>query len=200
MIQWGVAHAALAGELKCGDSHLVKLFPGGALIAVLDGIGHGEEACRAAEAASGILATHPQADILSLLRRCHEALRGTRGAVMSVASFNFSERAMAWSGVGNVEGLLVRSEPANPPRETLLLRAGVLGHQLPPLQSVMLSLSPGDTLIFTTDGIRHTFNRGTPYKQTPQQIADHILAEDSKGTDDSLVLVARYIGTDGAPR
>jgi len=38
------------------------------------------------------------------------------------------------------------------------------------------------------------------YKQTPQQIADHILAEDSKGTDDSLVLVARYLGTDGAPR
>jgi hypothetical protein len=26
------------------------------------------------------------------------------------------------------------------------------------------------------------------------------LAEDSKGTDDSLVLVARYLGTDGAPR
>ena len=47
MIQWGVAHAALAGEPKCGDSHLVKLFAGGALIAVLDGIGHGEEACRA---------------------------------------------------------------------------------------------------------------------------------------------------------
>lgn len=200
MIQWGVAHAALAGELKCGDSHLVKLFPGGALVAVLDGIGHGEEACRAAEAAAGILAAHPQADILSLLRRCHEALRGTRGAVMSVASFNFSERAMAWSGVGNVEGLLVRSEPANPPRETLLLRAGVLGHQLPPLQLVMLSLSPGDTLIFTTDGIRHSFNVGTKYKQTPQQIADHILAEDSKGTDDSLVLVTRYVGPDGAPR
>ena len=200
MIQWGVAHAALAGELKCGDSHLVKLFPGGALVAVLDGIGHGEEACRAAEAAAGILAAHPQADILLLLRRCHEALRGTRGAVMSVASFNFSERAMAWSGVGNVEGLLVRSEPANPPRETLMLRAGTLGHQLPPLQSVMLSLSPGDTLIFTTDGIRHSFNVGTQYKQTPQQIADHILAEDSKGTDDSLVLVTRYVGTDGAPR
>jgi phosphoserine phosphatase RsbX len=200
VIQWGVAHAALAGEQKCGDSHLVELFPGGALVAVLDGIGHGEEACRAAEAGARLLAAHPQANILSLLTRCHEALRGTRGAVMSVASFNFPERAMAWSGVGNVEGLLVRSEPANPPRETLLLRAGVLGHQLPPLQSVMVSLSAGDTLIFTTDGIRHSFTRGILYKQTPQQIADHILAEDSKGTDDSLVLVARYLGTDGAPR
>ena len=50
MIQWGVAHAALAGELKCGDSHLVKLFPGGALVAVLDGIGHGEPTGTAADA------------------------------------------------------------------------------------------------------------------------------------------------------
>ncbi len=197
MIEWGVAHAALAGEPKSGDSHFVKSFPGGALVAVLDGIGHGAEACRAAETAARILGERPDDNILSLLKRCHEALRGTRGVVMSLASFNFARRAMAWCGVGNVEGLLVRSEASNPPRESLLLRAGVLGHQLPALHSTVLPLTPGDTLIFTTDGIRHNFDSSRQYKQSPQEIADQILTQDSKGTDDSLVLVARYTGSDG---
>jgi len=200
VIQWGVAHAALAGEPKCGDSHLVKLIPGGALIAVVDGIGHGEEACRAAQAASGILESYAGEDTVTLLRRCHEALRGSRGAVMSVAAFNFRQATMAWLGVGNVEGLLLRSPPAQPVRETLLLRAGVLGHQLPALQAFATRVYPGDTLIFTTDGIRNGFGLGPGHKNSPQEIADHILAEDSKGTDDSLVLVARYLGTDGAHR
>jgi phosphoserine phosphatase RsbX len=198
VIQWGVAHAALAGEPKCGDSHLVKLFPGGALIAVLDGIGHGAEACRAAETAGGILESYAQENIVTLLKRCHEILRGSRGVVMSVASFDFRERTMAWLGVGNVEGLLLRPAPAQPARETLLLRAGVLGHQLPTLQASHVRLCTGDTLIFTTDGIRNGFTLGAEDKNSPQQIADHILHEDSKGTDDSLVLVARYIGSDTA--
>jgi hypothetical protein len=197
VIEWGVAHAALAGEPECGDSHVVKSFPGGALVAVLDGIGHGAEACRAAETAAVILAERPNESIVSLVKRCHEALRGTRGVVMSVASFNFSQRMMAWCGVGNVEGLLVRSEPLTPPRESLLLRAGVLGHQLPPLHSAIVPVVRGDTLIFTTDGIRHSFDSSRQYSESPQRIADQILTQDSKGTDDSLVLVARYMGSDG---
>ena len=94
--------------------------------------------------------------------------------------------------------MLLRSPPAQPIRETLLLRAGVLGHQLPTLQASVVRLYPGDTLIFTTDGIRNGFNLGPEHRNSPQEIADHILAEDSKGTDDSLVLVARYAGMDGA--
>lgn len=170
------------------------------MIAVVDGIGHGEEACRAAEAASGIVESYADENIVTLLRRCHEALRGSRGAVMSVAMFDFRQATMAWLGVGNVEGVLLRSPLAQPARETLLLRAGVLGHQLPALQASAVRVYPGDTLIFTTDGIRNGFSLGPEHKNSPQQIADHILAEDSKGTDDSLVLVARYLGTDGAHR
>jgi serine phosphatase RsbU (regulator of sigma subunit) len=197
VIEWGIARAALPGEPKCGDSHVVKFFPGGALVGVLDGIGHGEEACLAAETAAGILADSAGENIISLLKRCHHVLRGSRGVVMSLASFNFTEHTMTWSGVGNVEGLLVRCDTAKPARETLLLRGGVIGHQLPALQTALLSVHRGDTLIFTTDGIRHSFSTAQHYKESPQEVADHILAEDSKGTDDSLVLVARYTGTGG---
>ncbi len=195
VVDWGVAQAALGGNPRSGDCHLVMPFSGGVLVAAMDGIGHGGEACRAAETAVGILTAKAEDNIIALLKRCHEALRGTRGAVMSLASFNSAEGVMTWSGVGNVEGLLLRADHASPQRESLLLRAGVLGHQLPPLQAAMVPVAAGDTLIFTTDGIRGGFNSVAPFvRNPPQQVADQILARDSKGTDDSLVLVARYLG------
>ena len=54
------------------------------------------------------LAAYAHEPIISLIRRCHEALRGTRGVVMSIASLNTHDRTMVWLGVGNVEGVLLR--------------------------------------------------------------------------------------------
>ncbi len=194
ILDCGVARAALGGNSKCGDSHVVQPFPNGVLVAALDGIGHGEEACQAAEVAAKLLAAHAEDNVIALLKRCHEALRGTRGAVISLASFNGSQAVMTWSGVGNVEGLLLRADHGSPQKESLLLRAGVLGHQLPSLHAAILPLAPGDMLVFTTDGIRQGFNFAPRMKNTPQKIADQILSEESKGNDDALVLVARFLG------
>jgi len=55
-------------------------------------------------------------------------------------------------------------------------------------------VAPGDLLIFATDGIREGFAEGLPTDATPQQLADQILARSGKGTDDALVVVARYAG------
>ncbi|HEY3303112.1 MAG TPA: SpoIIE family protein phosphatase [Candidatus Binatia bacterium] len=200
VLDWGVAHAALGGNPKCGDCHVVQPFPKGALVAVLDGIGHGDEAHRAAECASEILVAHAEDNILALLKRCHETLRGTRGAVMSLASFNGAKGVMTWAGVGNVEGLLLRADHGSPLRKSLLLRGGVLGHQLPPLAAAAIPVTAGDTLIFATDGIRHGFNAAPHLKNPPQKIASQILSEDSKGNDDALVLVVRYMGSERKSR
>src|SRR4029453_12896756 len=59
---------------------------------------------------------------IRLMRECHQSLVGLRGAVMSVASIHATEETMTWLGVGNVEGLLLRPNPAGiPSRELLLL-------------------------------------------------------------------------------
>ena len=47
-----------------------------------------------------------------LLEQCHRALARTRGVVMSVASVRARELTVTWLGVGNVEGVLARSDPA----------------------------------------------------------------------------------------
>jgi len=96
--------------------------------------------------------------------------------------------------VGNVEGVLLRRGLAREAEEeSLLLRAGVVGAQLPALQAAVLPLSIGDTLILATDGISSDFTRKLPRNHPPQKAAESILAQYGKTTDDALVLVARYL-------
>ncbi len=192
-IEWGFAAMPLRGEAVSGDSYIIKQFPNGILMAVVDGLGHGYEAAEASKIAIATLDTYIHEPIIPLVRRCHEALRGTRGAVMSIASFNSLDKTMSWLGVGNIEGILLR-ENANTviSRKSLMLRGGVVGYQLPPLKESVIPVMHGDTLVFVTDGIRSGFDKGINLSDTPQQIADCIMAQFARGTDDALVLVVRY--------
>jgi phosphoserine phosphatase RsbX len=195
LLEWGVASLALPGEVVCGDMHLVEPFPNGALVAAIDGVGHGAEAAAAAQVAVATLRAHAQESLLPLLQRCHETLRMTRGVVLTLASFNALDETLTWVGVGSVEGILLRADgKAVPAHEEVVVYGGVIGLQLPPVRCAVLPVAPGDTLVLATDGIRTAFAAGLPLEDPPQRIADGILARDVKGTDDALVLVARYLG------
>jgi phosphoserine phosphatase RsbX len=194
-IEWGVAARALPGQSRSGDLHIVTAFRGGMLIAALDGVGHGDEAASAASIAGAILAEHAKEPVITLVERCHEGLRATRGVVMSIASFDASHGLMTWLGVGNVRGILLRHDVTRTPsEESLLLRSGVVGVELPSLRAAILSVSVGDTMILATDGINSDFARQLVRNHLPQKAADGILARHAKPTDDALVLVARYLG------
>lgn len=194
-MEWGVATRALAGHAVSGDRHLVAPFPHGVLLAVIDGLGHGEHAAAAADIAVARLERHAHESVLALVRRCHEGLKATRGVVMSLAVVNAPERTLTWLGVGNVEGLLLRADIHDrPTREAVPLRGGVLGSHLPALRASVLAIRQGDTLVLATDGIREGFTEGLPLRDPPQQLADRILARFGRDTDDALVLVARVVG------
>ncbi|HYT05350.1 MAG TPA: SpoIIE family protein phosphatase [Gemmatimonadales bacterium] len=195
LIDWGFATLMLAGEKESGDLHVVKAVNSGALVAVVDGLGHGAEAAVAARAAVKVLEQYANEPPLSLLRRCHQALVRTRGVVMSLALFDRAAGSMTWLGVGNVEGVLLYADAARRVRhDTLVTRGGIVGSDLPPVRAKVVSVAPRDTLIFATDGVRSPFTDGLPPDAPPQQLADQILAHHGKGTDDALVLVARYMG------
>ncbi len=195
VLEWGVATVALPGQEESGDLHLVELSPAGALVAVVDGLGHGAEAAVAAKQAVDALKDHAEEPVIILLQRCHEKLKKTRGAVMSLARLNASYNTLTWLGIGNVEGTLLRADTqATPPRETVMLHGGVLGFQMPILRATVTTIAPGDTLVFVTDGIASGYVHDLSLEGQPQRIADRISAKYSKGTDDALVLVARYLG------
>jgi negative regulator of sigma-B (phosphoserine phosphatase) len=194
VVDCGVAKFMLPEEEECGDRHLISCHKDEVLLAAIDGIGHGREAANAANTAISVLKERASDPITSLVERCHERLRNMRGVVLSLAAIHVSEGAMTWLGVGNVQGVLVRGDSTQK-RESLLLRAGVVGCQLPPLQAAVLRIARGDTVYFATDGVHSAFSETLTALENPQKAADRILRQFQSGKDDALVLVTRLVTT-----
>jgi phosphoserine phosphatase RsbX len=195
LVEWGVAGRQKPGETLSGDLHLVKPLETGVLLAVADGLGHGEAAAETARLALNAVEEYAHKPLVDVMENCSRKLRGTRGVVMSLAVLNALNNSMEWLGVGNVEGVLVRSAPdGKPARESLLLSCGVVGGQLPPLRTAALEITRGDTLVFATDGIQRGFEDSMVLLQGPQETAQGILERDGLATDDALVLVATFQG------
>lgn len=195
-IEWSVASRALPGQVTSGDLHVVAPTEQGVLAGVVDGLGHGEEATEAAKVAVDTLARHAHEPVIALVQRCHEALRSTRGVVMSLVVIDRGERTLSSIGVGNVETWLFRANPrATPRREGVLLRGGVVGYQLPKLQSHVTSIAAGDVVVFATDGVREDFGDTLTPAEPVAQIVERIIAEKFRGTDDGLVLALKYTGS-----
>ena len=188
LVEWDVAARSIDGE--SGDQYFVREAVDSVLVAVADGLGHGPAAAAAARTALAALGEGGPADLGALVTRCHESLRGTRGAVLSVAAFAVG--SVTWLGVGNVDGVLVRA--GSRIAEPLLVRSGVLGGQLPSLEVTRCAVARGDTLIVSTDGIDARFAETRAATLDAPANAKRILVDYGKATDDALVMVVRYVG------
>jgi phosphoserine phosphatase RsbX len=194
-VEWGVATRCRRGEATSGDLAVVHLRPEGALVAAIDGLGHGGEAARAARTAGQVVRERPSQDLVRLVERCHRALRDTRGAAISLAFISPVKSTMTWLGVGNVEGRVLSSErSAARPKSSLALGSGVLGHELPSVRTATLDVRPGDLLVLATDGIEVAFADSLDTSGSAQTITERILDVHWKPTDDALVVAVRYLG------
>jgi phosphoserine phosphatase RsbX len=188
----------MPGEDISGDRHVAASAAHGLAIAVIDGLGHGPEAAHAAGKAADVVEGHPDAQPEELVRRCHEALQGTRGAAITIVSIDAHSEELVWLGVGNVQATILQSEVAEGRgREWVPLRGGVVGYVLPALRSGRVQLQRDDVLVLATDGVRPVFGAWPAPNQAPTAVAERILGEQGRDSDDALVLVARYRG--GSP-
>lgn len=197
-IEWAVAQRPFPGEKVSGDLHVVQAFPEGVLFAVIDGLGHGPEAARAAHIAAACLHSYPDMGPAAAITACHKALRGSRGVVLTVAVYFPGPDFLEWAGIGNIESVLWhRPGQSEARRDCVASRGGVVGYQLPRLHVSRLQVEPGDICCLATDGITSSFVGKTPPYMEPQLLVDHILARYARDNDDALVLAVRF-GEGGA--
>lgn len=191
-LEWSVATRARGGETASGDGYVVEAIRGGALLGVVDGLGHGVDAQTAAELALATMRDAAEESPEEIIKRCHLALTRTRGVVMTVASI--VSGTLRWVGVGNVEGALFRAEARDRAVESAPLRGGVVGYQIPVLRPASVQLDAGDLCVLTTDGVSPGFWEKVGTSNPVREVASEILARFARGDDDALVLAARYLG------
>ena len=194
-VEWGIAMRTRRGEATSGDLAVVTLLAEGVLVAGIDGLGHGDEAARAARKAAEVVRQSPSQDLALLVQRCHDALKGTRGAAISLAFVSPSEGGVTWLGVGNVEGRVLSGDPsAAQPKGSLPLGTGVPGHELPPVRATRLDLRTGDVVVLATDGVASAFADSLDVSGSTQAISERILSNHWKPLDDALVVAVCYFG------
>ena len=190
-IVFGLAQVAAPEQREAGDRADVLPRGDGALIVVADGLGHGPEAELAATRAVATVTERIHLPPVELVRLCHDALRPTRGAVMSIATVEPDGR-FEWLGVGNIQGVVNR--PATNTSTRLVTRGGVVGARLPALRTSTLRLEHGDMVTMFTDGVDDGAAQAPRFLARPQALAEQLLARHLLGRDDALVLVGRFVG------
>lgn len=194
-LEWSMVKQPAEGESECGDMFLIKEYQKKVLLAVIDGLGHGASAARISRKAKKLLETFNGESLINLINRCHNKLKNTRGAVMSMALINMSEETITWLGVGNVEGVLMRATDKDNARpETIQLRRGIVGYNLPMLQASIVQVTDGDLLFFSTDGVKNNYLENLDIQKNPDEMVRQIASNYFKTTDDALILTARFVG------
>ncbi|HET6735433.1 SpoIIE family protein phosphatase [Mycobacterium sp.] len=196
-IEWAAASRPVGGEEVCGDQPVaVDVLGGGALFGVIDGLGHGAAAATAATSAAGVINRAAGEPLNVLIDLCHRQLATTRGVAMTLARIDFGAETMQWAGVGNVAAnLLVRAPSGVESRAGARLAGGIVGYQIPDISPPEnIPIRPGYLLVMASDGIAEGYLDGVDFTASAAMLAETILREHGRETDDALVLVARHRG------
>ncbi len=196
-LNFGTKTVSSPGEEMAADLWVVKQFGEQWLMAVIDGLGHGPEALKAAETARGVIEMFEgQPHPATILTECSAAMTNTRGAVIGLCLVDYGRDRLTWSGVGNIEGKVVWRETEGQLQQVSLISTpGIVGCDLPKLNQQVCKLKPASLIIMFTDGLDSKWvfpeNRWL-FEMEPEALAAHLMKSHSKKTDDSLVAVVRY--------
>lgn len=187
----GYATRPLPGESVCGDC--CGWWDAGErlVLAVADGLGHGQEAARAAEAALACVGDNLEQSCEDIFAACDARLQTTRGVALAVAIIEPASGRMTIGTVGNIRVLLLRES------QELRLDGGrgIVGAGYKHLCPESMVLVPGDVLTMFSDGLDEFPElRGffAEPGQFAQQQAQAILDQCAHNDDDASVLVYRY--------
>jgi len=188
--RWGAFTRPQAGEESNGDGYIIKRFENRQLIAIIDGLGHGEGARLAAAAAIASVEENSEAAVEAILRAAHEALRSTRGVVMGVAAIDCSSRTIEYSGIGNTD---FRVLGGTKPLRFISLN-GTLGSRLERVKVFKEQLPRAATIVLSTDGISERWdpeNYPGLLGLDPQLLCAVVLRDYGRANDDATILCGR---------
>ena len=190
-ITWGAVCRAKQGQSISGDVYVVREYAEGrALISIIDGLGGGIEAERAARLAAQLLELYPDLPLQELIRRSHTALHSTRGAVIGILRLEQASSQATYVGVGNIGVQVYSRQPIKP-----ISKNGILGFRMPSLLELRYVYDPGDIFVLYSDGVSSSFAQDNKIdiKQPPQRMAEQILETYGKHIDDATVVAVKTL-------
>jgi anti-sigma regulatory factor (Ser/Thr protein kinase) len=187
----GSRRTPMRGETECGDAWAHARCGRWERICVVDGLGHGPMAAVASAVAVDVFLAAVEGDTPeTILRKCHAAMNGTRGAVMGVAAMDVEAGRFTFAGVGNISGMVHSALEA----KHLMSTEGIVGHNMRTIRSVERPWSPGDAVVLSSDGLSGRWNLSRYpglLQHHPLLVASVLFRDFARDTDDATVVVAK---------
>jgi anti-sigma regulatory factor (Ser/Thr protein kinase) len=190
-LQFGAICLAVAGEIECGDCWRLAASAAQIGMLVVDGLGHGPLAARAAKDAAAGFEPKPLDEPQSLVQTLHRALSGTRGAAAASALLNTENRRVAFAGVGNICGAVVTAERSR----GMVSHNGILGVNLLRTQQFEYDWPIGSLVVMHSDGMSARWDlKAYPglMQRHPAIIAGLLFRDFARSRDDVSVLVVSH--------
>jgi anti-sigma regulatory factor (Ser/Thr protein kinase) len=177
------------GTKENGDAFIVKEWDRQLLVGLIDGLGHGELAQRAALAAQHYVQSHYDQPLDKIFAGASRACLATRGVVMALARFDGAGH-LSFAGIGNIE---VRAR-TGAERLPFLIMRGYLG--VAPINAKVESFAwkPDWMLVMHTDGLSARWQWSDfPGLDlgSPHAVAQSLMKKLASGLDDATVLAVR---------
>ena len=191
----GIFGRAMPGERRSGDHALIARHENYLSFVVCDGLGHGEKAREASDTAVGAWLSAVRREPQEIMQICDQALRGTRGAVMTMGVLDERTNELKIAAVGNVLLHVYENRVA----KRVSGSSFVLGAPGPSSSSrrvteERISLGPHATVVCFTDGVTSRLaleDELALLRESPIAIAERIVRDHARDNDDALVLVVR---------
>ena len=180
----------MEGEMACGDAWDTVSTDGRHLVAVADGLGHGEGAAEASSLAVQLFATNASRPAAEIVHAIHAGLRATRGAAVAVAEIDVRAGRLSYAGVGNIAARIADAAGMR----SLVSHHGIVGHQMRKVQAFEYPWNGESALIMQSDGITsHWKSEAWPgiFRRDPALLAAAVYRDHARPRDDSTVVVAR---------
>ena len=186
----GLASRPVSGETVSGDAWAVRLGDGNVLLMVADGLGHGILAADASNAAVNAFNRSTEQSPASLVQVMHNALRGTRGAAVAVASVEFKEARVRFAGLGNIAGTVIAGGKSH----AMVSHNGTAGYEARHIREFVYPWSPDSVIVLHSDGLSTSWNASSfpgLLRKHPSVIGALLYRESARERDDACVLVGR---------
>jgi anti-sigma regulatory factor (Ser/Thr protein kinase) len=187
----GAVQVSKAGEPVCGDAWSWRMRDGRLAVLVADGLGHGLQAADAATAAVEVFGRVHEESPARVIEDVHAGLRHTRGAAVAVIAVDLERRTAAYSGLGNIAGVVLLPEGG---RYHMVSHTGTAGHGAARIHTFSYPVPRGAMLVMASDGLgTHWDLDAYPglRKCSASVIAAALYRDFSRRRDDVTVVVAK---------
>lgn len=184
-------------EPVCGDAWFCAQDGLRLSVIVADGLGHGLEAAEASTAAIKTFRQTPFTEPAQMLEKLHKALKGTRGAAVSILQIDQSSDQIVFAGLGNVSAVIDFDEK----RRHLVPDNGTVGYEVGTrkFRQTQADWPRGSVVVMHSDGLSSSWNLSSYValrRHSASVIAAVLYRDYCKAHDDvTVVAIKNQVGS-----